>query len=195
MPTARSLEPASDSVSPSLSAPPPLTLCLCLSEKQTLKKFLNMCIIHALGKKYTELYTVSRWHSGPPYPARQRRDLPGYFFPVGSLGARGGGCLVSSHPDLGPSLRGLPQGDTRPDPSGVVSRPLTRGLLSETRSGSRCPSHWLRAPQSACGRRVHLPDPSLHLQPLTQLPARSWGLPETLTLASFAPSASSLGLA
>ena len=29
--TAQSLEPASDSVSPSLSAPPPLTLCLSLS--------------------------------------------------------------------------------------------------------------------------------------------------------------------
>ena len=31
--TARSLEPASDSVSPSLSAPPPLALCLLLSLK------------------------------------------------------------------------------------------------------------------------------------------------------------------
>ena len=31
--TARSLEPASDSVSPSLSAPPPLTLCLSLKNK------------------------------------------------------------------------------------------------------------------------------------------------------------------
>ena len=31
--TARSLEPASDSVSPSLSAPPLLVLCLCLSFK------------------------------------------------------------------------------------------------------------------------------------------------------------------
>ena len=30
--TARSLEPASDSVSPSLSAPNPLTFCLCLSQ-------------------------------------------------------------------------------------------------------------------------------------------------------------------
>ena len=36
--TARSLEPASDSVSPSLSAPPPLMLCLSLKNKQTLKK-------------------------------------------------------------------------------------------------------------------------------------------------------------
>ena len=33
VPTARSLEPASDSVSPSLSAPPPLTLSLSLSLK------------------------------------------------------------------------------------------------------------------------------------------------------------------
>ena len=32
--TAQSLEPASDSVSPSLSAPPPLMLCLCLSLSQ-----------------------------------------------------------------------------------------------------------------------------------------------------------------
>ena len=31
--TAKSLEPVSDSVSPSLSAPNPLTLCLCLSQK------------------------------------------------------------------------------------------------------------------------------------------------------------------
>ena len=31
---AQSLEPASDSLSPSLSAPPPLMLCLCLSQKQ-----------------------------------------------------------------------------------------------------------------------------------------------------------------
>ena len=31
--TARSLEPASDSVSPSLSAPNPLAFCLCLSQK------------------------------------------------------------------------------------------------------------------------------------------------------------------
>ena len=31
VPTAQSLEPVSDSVSPSLSAPPPLTLCLSLS--------------------------------------------------------------------------------------------------------------------------------------------------------------------
>ena len=31
--TAQSLEPASGSVSPSLSAPPPLMLCLCLSQK------------------------------------------------------------------------------------------------------------------------------------------------------------------
>ena len=33
VPTAQSLEPASDSVSPSLSAPPPLMLCLSLSLK------------------------------------------------------------------------------------------------------------------------------------------------------------------
>ena len=31
--TARSLEPASDSVSPFFCAPPPLALCLCLSQK------------------------------------------------------------------------------------------------------------------------------------------------------------------
>ena len=37
--TAQSLEPASDSVSPSLSAPPPVTLCLSLSKINThLKK-------------------------------------------------------------------------------------------------------------------------------------------------------------
>ena len=31
--TAQSLEPASDSLSPSLFAPPPLVLCVCLSQK------------------------------------------------------------------------------------------------------------------------------------------------------------------
>ena len=40
--TAQSLKPVSDSVSPSLSAPPPLMLCLCLSlsvkNKQTLRR-------------------------------------------------------------------------------------------------------------------------------------------------------------
>ena len=36
--TTWSLEPASDSVPPSLSAPPLLVLCLSLSQKQTLKK-------------------------------------------------------------------------------------------------------------------------------------------------------------
>ena len=36
--TAWSLEPASDSVFPSLSAPPPLTLCLCLSKINIEKK-------------------------------------------------------------------------------------------------------------------------------------------------------------
>ena len=38
VPTAQSLEPASDSVSPSLSAPPLLILFLSLKNKQTLKK-------------------------------------------------------------------------------------------------------------------------------------------------------------
>ena len=38
VPTARSLEPASDSVSPSLSVPPLLALCLCLSLSLSLKK-------------------------------------------------------------------------------------------------------------------------------------------------------------
>ena len=38
VPTARSLEPASDSVSPSLSAPPQLVFSLSLKNKQTLKK-------------------------------------------------------------------------------------------------------------------------------------------------------------
>ena len=36
--TAQSLEPVSDSVSPSLSAPPLFALCLCLKNKQTLEK-------------------------------------------------------------------------------------------------------------------------------------------------------------
>ena len=47
--TAQILEPASDSVSPSLSAPPPLVLCLCLSlrNKINIKKiFLNFCHVY-----------------------------------------------------------------------------------------------------------------------------------------------------
>ena len=39
--TAQSLEPASDSVSPSLSAPPLFILCLCLKNKYTIKKKLK----------------------------------------------------------------------------------------------------------------------------------------------------------
>ena len=41
--TARSLEPASDSVSPSLSAPSPLMLCLSLSLSKNIKK-KNNCL-------------------------------------------------------------------------------------------------------------------------------------------------------
>ena len=43
--TAQSLEPASDSVSPSLSTPPLLTFCLSLSQKlMSIKIFLKYCI-------------------------------------------------------------------------------------------------------------------------------------------------------
>ena len=41
--TARSLDPASDSVSPPLSAPPLLTLCLCLSKINIKKKEKKDC--------------------------------------------------------------------------------------------------------------------------------------------------------
>ena len=54
--TAQSLEPASDFVSSSLSAPPPLMLCLALSlkNKQMLKKFfkraeMNSCDRHLVS--------------------------------------------------------------------------------------------------------------------------------------------------
>ena len=40
--TAQSLEPASDCVSPSLSAPPPLALYLSLKNKQTFKKRVKL---------------------------------------------------------------------------------------------------------------------------------------------------------
>ena len=40
--TAQSLEPASDSVSPSLSVPPLLVLCLCLSKINVKKNFFNV---------------------------------------------------------------------------------------------------------------------------------------------------------
>ena len=53
VPTAQSLEPASDSVCVSLSDPPPLTLCLCLSvsleNKYTLKKKFLFKIIKRVG--------------------------------------------------------------------------------------------------------------------------------------------------
>ena len=40
--TGQSLEPTLDSVSPSLSAPPPVTLCLCLSKLKKCKKKKNL---------------------------------------------------------------------------------------------------------------------------------------------------------
>ena len=42
--TAQSLEPALDSVSPSLSVPPPLTIFLSLSQNKTLIIF-NLCLV------------------------------------------------------------------------------------------------------------------------------------------------------
>ena len=46
--TAQSLEPASDSVSPSVSAPPPLALCLSLSQ---INKIIKEKKNHSLKKK------------------------------------------------------------------------------------------------------------------------------------------------
>ena len=54
--TAQSLEPASDSVSPSLSAPPPLILCLCHKNKtlkKIKKKHVSIGESTALGLKRT----------------------------------------------------------------------------------------------------------------------------------------------
>ena len=55
--SARSLEPALDSVSPSLSAPPRLAraraCALSLKNKQTLKKFTKKDVVHTLVRKYT----------------------------------------------------------------------------------------------------------------------------------------------
>ena len=61
--TAWSLEPASDSVSPSLSAPLFLTLCLCLSlkNKQTLKQFF-------LKEKDTKTERQNRGPEKPYWP-------------------------------------------------------------------------------------------------------------------------------
>ena len=54
--TAQSLEPASDSVSPSLSAPPPLALCLSLSKiNKHQKKLKNGCNEWAKGKAFLDL--------------------------------------------------------------------------------------------------------------------------------------------
>ena len=54
--TAQSLEPASDSVSPCLSAPPPLMLCLSLSlSKINFKKLKNIYIL--LSRKRKQLKT------------------------------------------------------------------------------------------------------------------------------------------
>ena len=41
---AQSLEPASDSVSPSLSAPPPLAICFSVSQKSNIKKTRNQLL-------------------------------------------------------------------------------------------------------------------------------------------------------
>ena len=72
--TAQSLEPVSDSVSPSLSAPPLLTLCLSLSQKyiKTLKKiflrnasFKTHRIIHNVSPNciYKDLENRSEGHT------------------------------------------------------------------------------------------------------------------------------------
>ena len=55
--TAQSLKPASDSVSPSLSAPPPLVLCLSLStiNKRKKKKFSNIAFRGAKSSLVTEM--------------------------------------------------------------------------------------------------------------------------------------------
>ena len=58
--TARSLEPASDSVSSSLSAPPPLVLCLCLSlslSKINFKARLLHSHFFAHTRTHTQVYT------------------------------------------------------------------------------------------------------------------------------------------
>ena len=54
---AQRLDSASDSVSPSLSAPPPLTLCLSLKNKQTLKKKLKK-------KKKEKKWHCVEYHDG-----------------------------------------------------------------------------------------------------------------------------------
>ena len=76
VPTAQSLEPASDSVSPPLSAPPPLTLCLSvslslslslsLSQKQTLKKLRGAWVAQLVEHLTSAQVTVSRITSSSP---------------------------------------------------------------------------------------------------------------------------------
>ena len=68
--TAQSPQPASDSVSPSLSAPPLLALCLCLSlkNKQTLKKKKSWgtCVAQSVKRPTSAQVTISRSVSSSP---------------------------------------------------------------------------------------------------------------------------------
>ena len=66
--TARSLKPASDSVSPSLSAPPPLALCLSLSIINKHQKKSYFKVISTLNVGF-ELKTLKS-HAPPTEPAR-----------------------------------------------------------------------------------------------------------------------------
>ena len=72
---ARSLKPASDSVSPSPSAPSPLMLCLSLSNKQTLKKFF----LKNLEEERIRVGKPNVWHKvlkKEKWVARFNMELP-----------------------------------------------------------------------------------------------------------------------
>ena len=60
---AQSLEPASDSMSPSLSAPPLITLSLSLKNKQTLNKFKNENLSKMLIEQIQNIFADNLLHA------------------------------------------------------------------------------------------------------------------------------------
>ena len=97
--TARSLDPASDPVPPSLSVPPPLMLCLSLPKINTQKKL----------KKHTHTHTHDIWGTWMAQLVRQPTlDLgSGHDLAVGETEPRLGLCPGSTEP-ASDSLSPLP---------------------------------------------------------------------------------------
>ena len=109
--TARSLEPASDSVSPSLSAPPPLTFCLSVSLSQN---YVN--IKKRFFKVFISLHSCQPAHSMRTFPPSSLAKL---------IGEKPSFLLFSYCPYSFPSLLFL---NNHSVPSCVISTSWTLGF-------------------------------------------------------------------